>query len=338
MTNQRNLRQLLTISFSKDELKNLAFDLGIDHENLPDLKEGLARELVIQCERLGILETLLAECRQRRPNETWPEYVRTQSLAELLGEAGPRRPFEPETVAVPAGAFLMGSPTGTGVPDDEQPQHTVELDYFRIGRYPITNREYAAFIKAQPEWPAPVKVGWFLREPPADLLDHPVVGVTWYDALAYCRWLSEETGKNYRLPSEAEWEKAARGLEGLLYPWGNEWLDGYCNAGSDHLTPVDAYPAGVSPYGCYDLLGNVQEWTTTLWGDDRQRPGYAYPYQTTDGRENLADDPHRPRLRRIHRGGSFKDAPAALRCAARDHDRPTSANMARGFRIVLTPR
>ena len=123
----------------------------------------------------------------------------------------PRRPFEPETVDVQAGAFLMGTDPGEGIPDYETPQHTVTLPGYHIGKYPVTNREYAEFVRREKAQDVPKDAGWFLREPPADRLDHPVTGVSWDDAVAYCRWLSSRSGRSYRLPTEDKWEKAARG-------------------------------------------------------------------------------------------------------------------------------
>lgn len=113
-------------------------------------------------------------------------------------------------------------------------------------------------------------------------LDHPVIYVTQHDATVYCRWLSEITGKSYRLPSEAEWEKAARGTDGRIYPWGDQWEAGRCNAqpsGKRDTTPVGAYPQGKSPYGLLDTAGNVWEWTRSLCK--------RYPYDPADGREAL---------------------------------------------------
>ncbi|NJP07020.1 MAG: formylglycine-generating enzyme family protein, partial [Chloroflexaceae bacterium] len=98
----------------------------------------------------------------------------------------------------------------------------------------------------------------------------PVVGVNWFEAVAYARWLSAQTGREYRLPTEAEWEKAARGPDGLIWPWGNEWRDGMANsneAGHDVTIAVGNYPDGASPYGALDMAGNVWEWCSSSWED-----------------------------------------------------------------------
>jgi formylglycine-generating enzyme required for sulfatase activity len=242
-----------------------------------------------------------------------------------------RLSFEPETVLIPAGVFLMGSLENETSPANELPQHEVDLRAYRIGTYPVTNAEYAQFVK-QTQYPAPQKAGWFGRSPPQDKHDHPVVGVTWYDALAYCRWLSEQTGRTYRLPTEAEWEKAARGVDGRIYPWGDEWDAGRCNCASRQTTPVSAYPSGQSPYACYDMIGNVWEWTSTLWGSNWRAPEFSYPYQAHDGREDLAADTS---VYRLFRGGSFEDKIARLTCAARRWYAPEHAGKVLGFRVLL---
>ena len=255
------------------------------------------------------------------------------------------KPFEPETIFIPGGPFLMGSddPAASAA---EQPQHAVELPDFRIARYPVTVRQYAAFIKDCKEQPAPR--GWFNREPPSELPDHPVVNVNWHDAVAYCAWLSEQTGRHYLLPSEAEWEKAGGGERGTgkqgnketrenkrRYPWGDEWVEGRCNVGSSGTTAVTAFAAGASGYGVEDLLGNVQEWTRSLWGLQPAQPDYGYPYDPADGRE-ITDPEKLPALARlVHRGGSYKSQPDDLRCSARGNALPDSRIAWRGFRVAM---
>ena len=245
--------------------------------------------------------------------------------------------IEPETVPIPAGPFLMGSPPGEGIPGHETPQHPVELPVYRIGKYPVTQRQYAEFIKRGNQQHVPgKKAGWFGLGPPKAKLDHPVVEVSWHAARAYCDWLSRETGQRYRLPTKAEWEKAARGPEGRLYPWGNTWEAGRCHQGGDDTASVDAYPAGASVYGCYDMLGNVQEWTSTLWGSDPNASDFPYPYNSRDGREELEVSLFR--VYRIHRGGCYRDEPARLRCSVRGCSPPDSKVPWRGLRVVLETR
>jgi formylglycine-generating enzyme required for sulfatase activity len=253
----------------------------------------------------------------------------------------PRLPYEPEIVLIPAGPFLMGSDEGEVY---EAPQHEVNLPAYQIGQYPVTNAQYAEFIKRETKQAVPSRA-WLQRQPPAGQGNYPVVAVTWHDALAYCRWLSEQTGRHYRLPTEAEWEKAARGTDGRRYPWGNEWTAGYTKADSHDITPVTIQsageveqpyqPQGASPYGCYNMVGNVQEWTSTLWGSSRQETTAPYPYQANDGREDLAADKHLPRLYRVYRGGMAPDEETPLRCSTRNRARPQNATKERGFRVVL---
>jgi formylglycine-generating enzyme required for sulfatase activity len=245
----------------------------------------------------------------------------------------PRQPFEPETVVIPAGCYQIGD--GSDNP--------VELPTFRMGRYPVTNREYAKFLAHTPAQDVPPRQGWFSREPSEDREGHPVASVNWAEACAYCEWLSSETGRAYRLPTEAEWEAGAHstGPDGVasktVYPWGNEWdgerADVRANIDSDDTTPVTAHPAGESGFGVADLLGNVQEWTLTRWGADRDSPAFPPPYRLGDGRDDT-DTPTQRDLR-VHRGGSFRSSRDELTVFARGVTPPTSRIPWRGFRVVM---
>ena len=226
----------------------------------------------------------------------------------------------------------MGSQPGDDVPSYEQPQHEVDLPAFYLCKYPVTNAQYAEFVKAT-KHPKPEKVGWFGLKPPGKKLDHPVVGVSWNDALAYCRWLQEQTGRPYRLPTEAEWEKAARSEDGRLYPWGNNWEEGRCHRGSGGTTAVTAHSTGASPYGCLDMVGNASEWTSTLWGGDAAESDHPYPYQAKDGRENLEAEGI---IYRIFRGGSYESSLNDLRCSARNWYVPDNKDRRRSFRLALS--
>jgi len=191
-------------------------------------------------------------------------------------------PIHLELVLVPAGEFLMGSDPAKDkdAQGDEQPQHRVYVSEFYIARCPVTNVQYAAFVKAT-KHKAPGH--WENGRVPSSKENGPVVYVTWHDAVAFCEWLSRETDRNFRLPAEAEWEKAARGTDGRIYPWGNEQPTAeLCNFTNNvrGTTPVGRYsPRGDSPYGCADMAGNVWEWTQSLYK--------GYPYDPGDGRENL---------------------------------------------------
>ena len=269
---------------------------------------------------------------RRKPRAAAPRERAVGELAETL-----------ETVLVPTGSFLMGSTEDNQLAhDDERPQHPLELDAFRIGRYPVTNAQYARFIEErgyenQAYW---TEAGWAWREG-EDIAqprywedtrwnqpNHPVVGVSWYEALAYCRWLSEAAGQEFRLPSEAEWEKAARGEHGREWPWGNEFDSEKANTnegGPGRTTPVGQYsPAGESPYGASDMAGNVWEWCGTLKRD--------YPYQPDDGREDLE-----ARGSRVLRGGSWGSLQRDARCAYRHRYSPDLRNYLIGFRVAASP-
>ncbi len=313
--------------FSREFYRSLALGYPVDAA-MAEARKGIFLEVGGDAHDWGIPVLFLrAQDGQLFDVQSLPGHVEL----DLLKPEIPHLPFEPETVLIPAGPFLMGSLEGEDVPEVEKPQHEVDVPTYRIGKYPVTNEQYAEFVK-QTKHPAPQKAGWFGKNPPKGKLDHPVVGVSWYDARTYCQWLSEKTGRTYRLPSEAEWEKAARGTDGRIYPWGDAWDAGRCNCSSGQTTPVTAYPAGQSPFGCCDMLGNVWEWTSTLWGTDWKNPDYSYPYRADDGREDLEAD---ATFHRLFRGGSFGDEVAQLRCSTRRWYAPDHADKARGFRVVL---
>ncbi len=246
-----------------------------------------------------------------------------------------RQPFEPETVFVPAGGFLLGSAPGPGVPAGETPQDRVDLPAFRIGRFPVTNREYAEYVRQSQAVDAPPKSGWFNRKPPSDRLDHPVAAVSWQDSTAYCAWLRQVTRLPYRLPGEAEWEKAARGGDGRRYPWGDEWDPGLVHFDAQGTTPVADHPGGASPFGCEQMLGNLEEWTRTLWGTDWDRPDFGYPWVGDDGRDLDRTDALPVQGKVVHRGGSYRSPAAELYCARRGCASPESRIPWRGFRVLL---
>ncbi|WP_143309412.1 SUMF1/EgtB/PvdO family nonheme iron enzyme, partial [Candidatus Entotheonella palauensis] len=211
---------------------------------------------------------------------------------------------EPDWVTVEAGEFWMGSDEGTpGAAVREHPAHRVWLDTFRLARVPVTNAQYKLYVQATgAETPRHWEDGYV----PKDKDNHPVVYVNWHDALQYCAWLSEVTGQSVRLPSEAEWEKTARGVsDKRQYPWGDDFDLLKCNSwdlGLRDTTPVGIFPNGASPYGCLDMAGNVWEWTRSLWGEDGGQPSFVYPYDVADGREDLlAPDG----VLRVLRGGAF---------------------------------
>ena len=232
-----------------------------------------------------------------------------------------------EFVKVLSGKFLIGSNHDNGLAYSwEMPQHACEIPYnFWMARYLVTNRQYDSFAKS-------VGIQHSMKNWKSKM-DHPVSRVSWEDAIQYCYWLNSElsgdlpSGYVLRLPTEVEWEKAARGENGNEWPWGNVFDKDKCNSYESSLgdtTPIGLYsPQGDSPYGCADMAGNVWEWTHTLY-----KP---YPYRARDGREdeNISGP-------RVLRGGSFYSNIRATRCAFRFDYLNYLAY--RGFRIVLAPR
>jgi formylglycine-generating enzyme required for sulfatase activity len=288
--------------------------------------------------RDGQIDRALAASRgqvRQRPDWWMPVLFSRLRDNRLLTPSAAAQPialqhFEPETVYVPGGPFLMGRDSGGSA--WEAPRHTVELPAYRIGKYPVTNRQFGEYIR-QTGQPVNPETGWFGQTPPPDRLDYPVSGVTWFQAVAYCAWLSEKTGRKYSLPTEAQWEKAVRGDKGSLYPWGDAWEDDRCNTDPAVITPIQKYlPQG--PYGCSDMIGNVREWTLTLWGERRSEPDFSYPF-VDDGRNNPDAN---ALVRRVYRGGTG-DTPQEMTCTARNGYAPDKSGppgKRHGFRVVLT--
>ena len=219
--------------------------------------------------------------------------------------------------------------------EDEYPQHWGRLGAYQIGKYSVTVAEYACFVRANGcaaptgEDGKPYQVSWQtqLRQ----RLDHPVVMVSWWDAAAYAQWLAEYTGQPWRLPSEAEWEKAARwdAATGTarLYPWGDAFDAQRCNTsegGTGGTTPVGSYPSGASPSGALDMAGNVWEWTSAVY-----KP---YPYTASDGREQAESTENR-----ALRGGSWSFSAVAARTACRYHFHLDLLVDVVGFRLAVAP-
>jgi formylglycine-generating enzyme required for sulfatase activity len=303
--------------------------------------------------RLDVTQSLIT----RTTDERQPPKVRVQAGDALAKLGDPR--FRADAwylsdepllgfVEIPAGPFRMGSDPeqDPNALDYELPQHSVDLPTYHIARLPLTVAQFRAFVResgyeTQEQW-----------EVYNSLDNHPVVRVTWRDAQAYCIWLTEqlrawegmpeslarllrEEEWRVRLPTEAEWEKAARGVDGRIFPWGNE-LDltraNYAGTDLGTTSPVGCFPGGSSPYGCLDMAGNVREWTHSLWQTEWRSPGLKYPYDPQDGRE----DP-KSGGQRVLRGGGFLDIQSSLRCAFRSGNLPGLSFLSRGFRIVVAP-
>lgn len=261
----------------------------------------------------------------------------------------PTLPFD--WITIPAGDCWIGSdPTQDELADAaELPQHQRYLPTYQIARVPVTVAQFARFIQATGyrttaeargnSWGIHA-AGWFeiagatwqrpkgQEDETTVKANHPVTHVSWHDAIAFCRWAE------VRLPSEVEWEKAARGTDRRIFPWGNEAPDAQrCNFALTigDTTPVGSYPLGASPYGLLDQAGNVREWTSTLWGPYADLSAYAYPYVASDGRENLTapDD-----ICRVMHQGSFGSTTQNVRSAARHGNPPTHHDSVSGFRVV----
>ncbi|MBK8780340.1 MAG: SUMF1/EgtB/PvdO family nonheme iron enzyme [Anaerolineales bacterium] len=243
--------------------------------------------------------------------------------------------FEPETIYISSGAFWMGSEAGGEIPNHETPQHQVSLVAYRFGKYPVTNNQYEEFVNQTGRQVAS-SMGWNGQRVPSGKENYPVAGVTWYDALAYCQWLGERTERKYSLPNEAQWEKACRGENRNYYPWGNEFDPERCNHGRMDIAPVGAFPAQ-NEYGCFDLVGNIRQWTCTLWGEKRIAPDLKFAYPWTDDRRN--DINASRQVRRVVRGSSMKDDIISLRCSFRSGQAPDDPGLPgarHGFRVVLS--
>lgn len=220
-------------------------------------------------------------------------------------------------VTIPAGEFLLGSDPNHDLHmfEDELPQLRIFLAAFRLARVPVTNGQYKLFVDATDYQPPP---HWERGEIPTGKDHHPVTNVSWHDAIAFCDWAG------VRLPTEAEWEKAARGVDGRIYPWGDEPPDpSRCNFDLTigMTSAVGCYPAGASPYGVLDVAGNVWEWTETVWLD------------TYEDYLKQIEQAGRTALRRVLRGGGFRDV-EFIRCAARSWDLPNQRYRDLGFRVA----
>lgn len=278
---------------------------------------------------------------------TISERARTGNVLGKLGD--PR--FRPEAWSLPddpsmgfvvvrEGPFLMGSDPllDEDVFENELPHHKVVLPRFYVAKFPVTVAQFKAYVEA-----SGAKVP---RESLLGIANHPVVWITWHDANGYCDWLTDclrtwpgtpepigrllrEGGWRMRLPSEAEWEKAARGGDGRIYPWGNSFELSKANTRGNRnnsTTVVGCFPEGASPWGALDMAGNVWEWTWSLYRD--------YPYASEASREDPETPKHVPR---VLRGGSFYSQPRYVRCATRFGYYPHSMDKNTGFRVALVP-
>jgi formylglycine-generating enzyme required for sulfatase activity len=342
------------------------------------LKEVHARERHVQV--LARVQTRLVDLLQQ--NALPPsERVGAGDTLASLGDPRPGVGLRPDGIPdmvwceVPAGSFLMGTEE-EAVPalmeryggnrewyEWEMPQHELTLPPFYVARYPVTVAQFQAFVKdggyaIQRHW---TQAGWDWRERndragpdryprPFDLPNHPVVGVSWYEAMAFGRWLAEkwQSASNrvpvwrdgnletvnleagvfqVRLPTEAEWEKAAHGTGGREFAWGDEFDLDRCNvveSGIGATSAVGAFPRGEGSCGAMDVCGTVWEWCQSLYKE--------YPYEAEDGREDVEASG-----RRVLRGGSWDLGQASARCVCRNLNHPVDRSNYIGFRLVLAP-
>jgi len=255
-------------------------------------------------------------------------------------------------VLVAAGPFLMGAPTTDFLADDhEKPERTVNLSAFWIDIYPVTNARFGKFMAAggyesEKCWSA---AGWEWKcrhiiqspmqwtEPGWDAPEQPVAGVSWYEAEAYSRWAGR------RLPTDAEWEKAARGIDGRRYPWGNDWPNSKranFNMFVGRTTPVGLFPDGISPFGCHDMAGNVNNWTSDWYWSEF---GQFCADRHIENNPGL-DDSMRAELavegimEKVDRGGGFAtplEYHEVLGCTRKTHWTPEMREPWNGFRTAM---
>jgi formylglycine-generating enzyme required for sulfatase activity len=372
---------LLTIGYlgivqQRDEAASAVVQALIAHApGEAGLAVALCGEAVADCSPGGVTascRSVVVQALHRTMRDEGPVKAPVRAAAgTALGRLGDPRfradawwlPDEPLLgfVEVEEGPFWMGSDSARDreAGEEETPQHFVRLPTFYIGRYPATVAQFKAFLEDS---------GHVLRVPGSASVpaNHPVVRVTWDDALAYCQWLTGKLrawpqtpeplatllrdrgagGHGWRLtlPSEAEWEKAARGPtreagadrgDRRLYPWGDEPDPDRANYNVTIGTtsPVGSFPKGRSPYTVEDLAGNVWEWTRTAWGRVYDELQFRYPYKPSDGREDVAAS----NMPRVLRGGSFNYSARIVRCAARLRLYPIGANDAIGFRVAVSP-
>ncbi len=330
------LQSQMAQAFNVEELKDLCFQLGVAYENIPgEGRDNKVRELIQYLERRGQINALLTLCEQERPNLNWrvikPRAAQKKRVEPIPSATQKRTvkvvPTAPaadantfihektglEFVRIPAGEFLYG--------DDKQPKQLAE---YWISKTPVTQAVYQLFIIATPQQAVPfTDADWAKsyrwdkkkRTYPTDKRDHPVMLVSWRDAIAFCQWA------DVSLPTEEQWEKAARGTDGRKYPWGDENPSkALCNFGKNigSATPVGRYsPQGDSPYGCVDMSGNVWEWCLNKY--------YTSTYIEVDKSIDY----------RVLRGGSWGSNQGFVRVAYRFNYNPDNRNVSGGFRVVV---
>lgn len=324
--------------------------------------------LKMRAESLGVKTVQPVAVRIPAPVALKPPQVRQPaSLPFPVRQEKPAEPSSRLTLAgiefchVPAGKFLMGSKDHDfGAANNEKPQHSVEIPYdYWLARFTVTNAQFEQFIQASgykttadekgsawgyengQEWQEIKGANWQHPCGPksgiAEKAEHPVVSVSWLDAMQYCQWFNMEFQASLlplslvlRLPSEAEWEKAARGMYGNFYPWGNDFDSKRCNTaenGKQDTLPVGAFPNDASPYGCEQMAGNIWEWTRSSF----------QKYANTLSAQRKYEHDQNEKGNHVLRGGSFRNNGQDARSASRRSILPHLRRASFGFRACLIP-
>ncbi|MDA0335089.1 MAG: SUMF1/EgtB/PvdO family nonheme iron enzyme [bacterium] len=291
---------MLLLDFNKPSKKLME---TIDHQ------ESRRREMTT---RLVKLQEDIVQIKTRSEDQDLTMEDYEQRRKDLLLEANKRRMIE-----IPGGQFTMGG-SQEDSPDSERPAHPVNVPTCYFDAYPVTNQDYREFVNCT-GYKTPIH--WQRGSYPTGLARHPVVNVSYHDAKAYAEWMGA------RLPTEAEWEKAARGTDERLYPWGNRFVDDRCNSNGVVGTTlmVDEYPLGRSPYGVWDMSGNVYEWCDDYYDEDY----YKYsPSTNPRGPEGGQE--------RVIRGGFFSETRPNVRTTHRSSAPETHTRENVGFRLAMS--
>ncbi len=276
---------------------------GIEADSLP---EWVKQDIRIQTENIN-------------PPHDYPDFVRVKSSKAKNVYKNDKGFWEVEfeygiiMIYIPPGEFQMGSDNGK---NNEKPLRSVYLGGYWIGKYEVTFDQYDQFCEER-GISKPEDEGWGRDR-------YPVINISWEDAMAYCRWLSEKIGYDFKLPTEAWWEKAARGTDGRDYPWGNspprDYKANFNTRNSDFFkqtNPVGSYPEGSSPYGVLDMGGNAYEWCLDWYSSD-----------------NSSSSPKKGAYR-VLRGGSWFGSSRCLRTSFRNAAKPISRYFHIGFRLCM---
>lgn len=307
-------------------------DLGASR--MHEMREKVSYDLNDQRDHLRAA----GEERFRQTEDEYGDQTKSYTVAGAQALLSPEQWDELSTmITIPAGTFIMGT-SNSHADVQDQPQHKVTLPAYKIDKYPVTNAQYARFVAATGHRPP---LHWVNGKIPPGLELHPVTMVTWFDAKAYAEW----AGK--RLPSEAEWERAARGVDGRRWPWGDKMdpsrLNTYSQVGS--TTKVTAYPSGKSPDGVMDMAGDVSEWVADdflpysgsgapedmFWAKALKKPSAT---ESTLGAGKMVDFANTNERYKVLRGGSWKSDPFSTAAYHRNFAWPQFASAYFGIRCA----